>query len=479
MEIGQAECHRNAQGESVVQDSEAEAIVGLVKAFSKQWMGLQSTSESATSRESTIRWDSLPLFENVMQASLKQRPQFVANACRTYIDDIARAFYDPTKRWYAMQIMEKCTMEGRALYEDDGESEIINPSTLKRLEEWSKGLLGEEAEELEDEVSVVAEWVCKDQMNDLETWHDDDEIDDDIACGRMLSWLSFLQVVDTASEKDSLHRAAFSSYISRCQAAVAMLDLAVVYGNVGSERQVKLDEVVPLDTILFKHSHHDGLEASSSGSLDLSKLASLVIFRTVEVFPTLSKSWWEMHCPSYLTGTVQQFVETQVSPEIMKRAVESTKQTSAFGEMKVRGSSVTREVTATYIQDDFTLSVAIKLPPSFPFRRAEVDCSKTLGVPSSRWRHWALQITQMLNLQGGTVKDALLLWKENVDKEFEGVEPCPVCYSVLHVKTHKLPNMECKTCHNQFHSDCLFEWFRSSGKNACVLCQQPWSGTRV
>ena len=159
--------------------------------------------------------------------------------------------------------------------------------------------------------------------------------------------------------------------------------------------------------------------------------------------------------------------------------MKSIKNASAFGEMQVKGSPVSREVTATYVQDDFTLSVVVKLPLSFPFRRAEVDCSKTLGVPESRWKRWSLQITQMLNNQGGTLKDALLLWKENVDKEFEGIEPCPVCYSVIHVKTHKLPNMECKTCHNHFHSDCLFEWFKKSGKSVCVICQQPWSGTRI
>ena len=85
----------------------------------------------------------------------------------------------------------------------------------------------------------------------------------------------------------------------------------------------------------------------------------------------------------------------------------------------------------------------------------------------------------MLNSQDGSILDALKLWKENVDKEFEGVEPCPVCYSVLSVKTHAMPNLECKTCHHRFHSACLYKWFHSSGKSQCVLCQQPWSGLKV
>ena len=186
--------------------------------------------------------------------------------------------------------------------------------------------------------------------------------------------------------------------------------------------------------------------------VELPKVASLVIFRTVEVFPTLAKHWWEMECPKYFTQPVRDVVETQVSPEILRRELDRIKKASTFGDMTVTGSSVSREITALYVQDDFTLTVLIKMPLSFPFRRAEVDCPKTLGVPETRWKRWALQITLMLNNQGGTLQDALMLWKENVDKEFEGVEPCPVCYSVLHVKS---PEMEYKTCHHRFHFDCL------------------------
>ena len=76
------------------------------------------------------------------------------------------------------------------------------------------------------------------------------------------------------------------------------------------------------------------------------------------------------------------------------------------------------------------LSVVIRMPPTFPLRNVEVDCQKTMGIAESRWRRWALQIMLMLNNQDGSVLDALLLWKRNVDKEFEGVEPCPTCVLV-------------------------------------------------
>ena len=63
--------------------------------------------------------------------------------------------------------------------------------------------------------------------------------------------------------------------------------------------------------------------------------------------------------------------------------------------------------------------------------------------------------------------------KSNLEKEFDGVEPCPICYCILHPKTFSLPALTCPTCNNKFHSTCLYTWFKSSGKSKCVICQQP------
>jgi hypothetical protein len=201
------------------------------------------------------------------------------------------------------------------------------------------------------------------------------------------------------------------------------------------------------------------------------------------------------------------FVENKVAPETLQRELVRIKDATSFGEMTVNGSAVSREVTAIYHQDEVRfvkrhfipclfachlthpvispyppqcqLSVTIRVPTAFPLRNVEVDLEKTLGIAEKRWRRWSLNIMLMLNNQDGSILDALLLWKENVDKEFEGVEPCPVCYSVLCIKTHSMPNLQCKTCNNRFHSLCLHKWFQSSGKSNCVLCQQPWSGSKV
>jgi len=381
---------------------------------------------------------------------------------------LSAALFVDAKRYFALQLLDAVAGRGTALASEA----LLAEGTSQHLKAWSEGLDVVEAEELEEDVEIVSEWLPSEMMREIETWHEDTfhEIIENVSLGRLLTWLSVLRFIDSAAPKDFRNRPAFVSYLGKCEAVNYVLNLSLLFDKTINDRKGKATPVLlEMDDPLLDES-----------SLELHKLASLVLFRTIEVLPSLSRRWWEEDCPKVYTNSVQSFLEKHVAPKILSSELARIKAaTSVFGEMNVIGSLVSREVTATYVQDDFTLTVLIRLPASFPFRSAEVDCSKTLGVSQSRWKRWSLQIMLMLNSQGGTLQDALMLWKDNVDKEFQGVEPCPVCYSVLHVKTHKLPALECKTCHHRFHVDCLTQWFRSSGKSQCVLCQQPWQGSRI
>jgi hypothetical protein len=476
MHAAQVQSHEADPGQSVVQDDEAEAVKEMVGAFASRWENIIVSELEADHHDAVDEaphqplWSSLPVVNSVLESSLTRRSALMAAAARSSIDSIISCLGHDSKRFIALRLIRAYANEGIPLHQDPDES--INENTANRLPEWSKRLVIEEAEELEEDVGTVAQWIPKQLMNDVESWHENNSVmDERDAFGRMALWLAFLDIADIAARKGTLIRPALTSYIRHCKSADAMLDLAMAYGSTGSDGKVKLNTFVADIEELFQ---------TKKNTVELVKMAAAsVVFRTVEVLPTVSKTWWEVACPSYCSQAVKDFVESTVSPQILRRELSRIKRYAAFGDMTVRGSAVSREVTALYVQDDFTLTVIVKMPPSFPFGRAEVDCSKTLGVPEQRTKRWSLQISLMLNNQGGTLIDALILWRENVDKEFEGVEPCPVCYSVLHVKTHKLPEMQCKTCSNRFHFDCLTQWFRSSGKSACVVCQQPWSGTRV
>ena len=143
-------------------------------------------------------------------------------------------------------------------------------------------------------------------------------------------------------------------------------------------------------------------------------------------------------------------------------------------EFEMKSNSNSGEISAKVTRDETQIEVTIKLPSTYPLKNVEVTCTSRIGVADGRWRRMVLQMIQLLSVQDGSVVDAALLWKSNIEKELEGIEACPICYCILHTKTLSLPGLACPTCQNKFHSTCLYTWFKSSGKSKCVICQQPF-----
>ena len=207
-------------------------------------------------------------------------------------------------------------------------------------------------------------------------------------------------------------------------------------------------------------------------------LAAHALHRTFLSLPVLSRSW--AHSLSKQPfALVRRFVETAVRPSIHAResflaAHGLEKGRWSPEELAVKPSVQAGEISATYIRDETRITMKMKFPQDFPLSHVEVECASKLGIPEVKWRRWVLQIVQLVSMQDGSAVDAVLRWKANLDKEFDGIEPCPVCYSVLHPKSAALPTLGCRTCKNRFHPLCLQTWFKTSGKLKCVVCQQPW-----
>jgi len=119
------------------------------------------------------------------------------------------------------------------------------------------------------------------------------------------------------------------------------------------------------------------------------------------------------------------------------------------------------------------MELLIRLPPAFPLGIPEIEGIKKIGFTDNRWKRLKLASLAVIMLQGGTVIDAVMLFRKNVSSHFAGVEECAICYSIVG-QEKMLPGKKCATCSNKFHAGCLFKWFRTSGSNTCPLCRSPW-----
>ena len=105
-------------------------------------------------------------------------------------------------------------------------------------------------------VETVAQWVPKEIMNELESLIETEaiNIDDNAVCSILSCWLVFLRIVDAAASKDNMNRLALTSYVSKCRTVDKIFDLIVLYGNIGGDRKVKLDDILDLHEILRDNS---------------------------------------------------------------------------------------------------------------------------------------------------------------------------------------------------------------------------------
>ncbi|XP_066277345.1 E3 ubiquitin-protein ligase listerin-like isoform X3 [Branchiostoma lanceolatum] len=209
-------------------------------------------------------------------------------------------------------------------------------------------------------------------------------------------------------------------------------------------------------------------------SPEMQHLACMVYYNTLEDLPAMVRQWWNSQ-DKRVSTLVERLTSKFVSPVLCAAEIQAVQSTQhSFDNMTVKGRPAAREVVATYTVDEVSMELVVQLPVNHPLGTVNVESGKRVGVASAQWRNWMLQMTTFLSHQNGSIMDGLILWKKNVDKRFEGVEDCMVCYSVIHGSNCQLPKLSCKTCKKKFHSACLYKWFSTSNQSTCPLCRNLW-----
>ncbi|GLI62907.1 hypothetical protein VaNZ11_005740 [Volvox africanus] len=204
------------------------------------------------------------------------------------------------------------------------------------------------------------------------------------------------------------------------------------------------------------------------------------LYRAVlRALPATARGWFGDLRERGLASMVESYTAVVEGPALLEAeiaSVQDLKRREAHeSRFTVRASAASREVVATLeVADGAVLELVVKLPACLPLRAPEVECRRKVGVNETRLRKWLLSIATFLRHHNSSVADAIVLWRRNVDSEFEGVEACLICYSVISSVNGQLPRLVCRTCSVRFHPACLYKWFKSAGKSQCPHCQALW-----
>ncbi|XP_017273716.1 E3 ubiquitin-protein ligase listerin [Kryptolebias marmoratus] len=288
--------------------------------------------------------------------------------------------------------------------------------------------------------------------------------------GYLLAWKLLLTFFKSSP---SHLRAHYAQYLKRsCSLNKLLLHLFKLMPEnpvyPGQESETKETKTFFTETLILTVDENDSVK------WELPHLACSVYYSTVQDLPAMVRLWWNSQ-EKRVSSAVEKFTSKYVSPVLSAQEISSVySSTQMFDSMTVKARSAAREVIATYSVDDIYIELVIQLPQNYPLSSIAVESGRRVGVAVQQWRNWMLQLSTYLTHQNGSIMEGLALWKNNVDKRFEGIEDCMICFSVIHGSNYSLPKKACRTCKKKFHSACLYKWFTSSNKSTCPLCRETF-----
>ena len=189
--------------------------------------------------------------------------------------------------------------------------------------------------------------------------------------------------------------------------------------------------------------------------IDIQSLSSYLYLTSVKTFPQLVRSWYTDVERKYST-TIEKYTIKYISPIIIEFELSLLQSSNLDLEnFRVKVNKSNKEIIVSYEKEELSISLLLRLPESYPLKTIEVESPYRTGVSEPLWRKWLLGMNTMLLTQDASIKEAVLLWKSNLDRHFEGLDVCAICYSIIHATSKSIPNLPCKTCKNKFHKECV------------------------
>jgi hypothetical protein len=218
------------------------------------------------------------------------------------------------------------------------------------------------------------------------------------------------------------------------------------------------------------------IENSVDWHADLILYSAHIVSRLAKTLPSSLRQW-----KSSLTRRDQYLLEkhfsAHFSPALISRELLRIKRSKEINDklsnlsVQIIQTSTNCLISAKYSIEDISITLEITVPPSFPLLPVSVAGGEKHGISEVKWRSWILASHTLFNSENISIIDGIILWKSNVEKSFQGTEACPICYCVFHPSDRSLPSPSCKTCHNKYHSSCLYKWFKSGGNATCPMCR--------
>eukprot|EP01071_Lankesteria_metandrocarpae_P009495 Lankesteria_metandrocarpae@DN5205_c0_g1_i1.p1 len=205
-----------------------------------------------------------------------------------------------------------------------------------------------------------------------------------------------------------------------------------------------------------------------------------VYYLLAQLFPAAIRRSWENSKNASAKRFVDQITRQHITPRLIANELATAQHAAKFMAasgciLNVEYDRYQRRLTARVLHggEEVAIDLVLTFSDRHPLRVPGVTLEHMFGLPKSRLLNWRLACLRSLSgedARGVSVFDVLWAFCENICYFFEGLDDCPICFSVIHLQSRTLPRKMCSTCKAKFHADCIHRWFRTSKKLTCPLC---------
>lgn len=215
--------------------------------------------------------------------------------------------------------------------------------------------------------------------------------------GILLQWLLILQKFDLycSSSKGWVERALIGTYLGKSKSVQFLLKELIDFQQLSNQiRNINKNDEQNFQIFNYYYS-----------LIDLNDFSPLVLYtlrRTICCLPAFVRMFYLESCSRVESLTLEKFVENYVFETLIKREASiitsyqsnglSTTDSASTSQLSINCSIATGEITSTFIADEVSIEMIIRLPKLYPLRNVEVECKRKMGINENRWRRWTLQV---------------------------------------------------------------------------------------
>ncbi|KAG9559672.1 hypothetical protein KCU79_g8131, partial [Aureobasidium melanogenum] len=178
-------------------------------------------------------------------------------------------------------------------------------------------------------------------------------------------------------------------------------------------------------------------------------LLAHLYYQSLMHVPSLTKSQF-LAIKSRQTGlAVESWTAKYIAPLLVSASLDSVAQWADsvkndpdYEGWTVKVSPRSREVHFSYLVDEQTMAIVLRLPETYPLASARIEGLNRVAADERKWQSWLRNAQGVIQFSNGNLIDGLTTWKRNVTGALKGQSECAICYSIIS-GDKQLPSKRC------------------------------------